>query len=126
MMGGHAPLSRTGDIRTLTMTLDGQASEILNLAPDVEIAKSSQPPTLKVGDALTYTLVYRNNGPCKVAGVVITDIVPITLTDASYTYTGAIITSTGDISYTWQVKDLSPGEGGVITIAGIVDRRLNC
>jgi uncharacterized repeat protein (TIGR01451 family) len=124
LAGTQHPLSRTGDIRTLTMTLGGQASEILNLAPDVEIHKSSQPPTLKVGDALTYTLVYRNNGPCKVAGVVITDIVPVALTNASYTYTGGIITPTGDISYTWQVENLTPGEGGVITIAGIVSPSL--
>jgi uncharacterized repeat protein (TIGR01451 family) len=124
LAGTQHPLSGIGDIRTLTMTLAGQASEILNLAPDVEIAKSSLPPALKVGDALTYTLVYRNNGPCKVPSVVITDVVPVTLTNAIYTYTGAIITSTGDVSYTWQVEDLSPGEGGAITITGVVSPSL--
>jgi uncharacterized repeat protein (TIGR01451 family) len=120
---GH-PLSGSGDTRTLTVTLDGQASEILNLAPDVEIVKSSYPSTLRAGDRLTYTLLYRNNGPREVSGVVITDRVPIILTTVSVSSSGAHITSTGNVSYTWQVEDLTPGEGGVITIAGVVSPSL--
>jgi uncharacterized repeat protein (TIGR01451 family) len=115
------PLSAPGTCtRTLTMTLASHSSEILNLAPDVEIAKSGQPSILKAGDPLTHTLVYRNNGPCEVSGVVITDVVPIPLTDVKYISSGAQITPIGDASYTWRVQDLSPGEGGVITITGIV------
>jgi uncharacterized repeat protein (TIGR01451 family) len=121
---GH-PLSGSDDIRTLTVTLDGQTSEILNLAPDVEMVKSSYPSTLKAGDRLTYTLLYRNNGPREVSGVVITDVIPITLTDFSAIHTGAQITPTGDVSYTWQVQNLSPGKGGAITITGIVSPPTN-
>lgn len=87
--------------------------------------RQRQPATLKAGDRLTYTLLYRNNGPREVSGVVITDVIPITLTDFSAIHAGAQITPTGDVSYTWQVENLSPGEGGAITITGIVSPPIN-
>jgi len=34
---------------------------------------------------------------------------------------GATITRTAGTTFTWQVEDLAPGEGGVITITGVVD-----
>jgi hypothetical protein len=56
--------------------------------------------------------------------VVITDVVPISVTNVSYTSSGAVITETGSVSYTWQVADLSPGSGGVITITGVLSTGL--
>ena len=87
---------------------------------DVAIAKSSQPRMLTFGDRLTYNLIYINNGSVTATGVLITDAMPAILTNFSTTSTGASITPTGSASTTWQVEDLSPCEGGAITIAAQV------
>jgi len=92
---------------------------ILPLA-DATITKSGYPPALRAGVRLTYTLVYSNAGMAIATGVMITDAVPITLTDVSYTYVGAALTPTGSIRYAWEVEDLAPGEGGAITVTGAV------
>ncbi len=88
---------------------------------DLVISKSVDPAgPFRPGDPLTYTLAFSNVGPGLAAGITITDVVPLEITQLSYTSTGAIVTPTGGISYTWQVADLPPGEGGVITIRGII------
>jgi len=112
-----------GDLDLAVGSDGGQNVVYLNtlVGADVEIVKSSQPTsTLAPGDRLTYTLVYRNNGCCEAANVVITDVVPITLAIESVTSSDAQIKPIGSVSYTWQVEDLPPGTGGVITITSIV------
>jgi uncharacterized repeat protein (TIGR01451 family) len=111
-----------GDLDLAVGSDGGQNVVYINtLMRDVAIVKSSQPSsTLMVGDRLTYTLVYSNKCLGPATGVLITDVVPITLTNVSVTSSGAQITPTGSVSYTWQVEDLSPGAGGVITITGVV------
>ena len=78
--------------------------------------KSVAPSTAEPGQAITYTLVYTNYGPETLSDVLVTDSLPITLTNLSYTYSGARITATGSFSYTWQVEELDAGEGGIITV----------
>lgn len=81
------------------------------------LRKAVTPSTARPGQVVTYTLRYTNHGPQVATGVVITDSVPILLTNLVYTYTGAPITATGSSSFTWQVRDLDVGGGGVITIS---------
>jgi uncharacterized repeat protein (TIGR01451 family) len=51
---------------------------------------------------------------------------PINFTPSSVSNSGAIITDTGTSpSFVWDVQDLAPGQGGVITIVGQVDPELN-
>jgi uncharacterized repeat protein (TIGR01451 family) len=69
---------------------------------------------------LTYTLTYTNIGLGPATGILITDVVPVTLTHVSVISSSAQITPIGNISYTWQVEDLSPGESGVIILTGLV------
>ncbi len=88
------------------------------LLSDLSITKTANPTTAEPGDFLTYTLAFSNTGKLTATDVFITDTVPITLTNVSYTSSGAVITATGSVSYTWQVEDLDPDEGGVITITG--------
>jgi uncharacterized repeat protein (TIGR01451 family) len=76
------------------------------------------------GGVVTYTLVFSNAGTDIATGVVITDIVPISVTNTSYTNSGATITETGSISYTWQVATLAPGDSGIITITGVLSPNL--
>ena len=56
--------------------------------------------------------------------VLITDTVPTLLTNVGYIGSGAAITPTGGVSYTWQVQDLAPGQDGVITVTGVVSPSL--
>jgi uncharacterized repeat protein (TIGR01451 family) len=88
---------------------------------DVSIEKAVTPAVAGPNEVITYTLTFVNTGPQWAHGVIITDAVPITLTNVSYTSAGAVITPTGSFSYTWEVEDLAPGQGGVITVTGTVD-----
>ena len=88
-------------------------------AADLTISKSVETPIVGPSSVVTYTLVYTNNGPEIASGVVITDHTPVTLTNIHY---GASppITPTGTFSYTWLVGQLDVGEGGIITVTGVV------
>lgn len=98
---------------------DGYVSVIAPLA-DLAISKYSTPDLVAPGQVLTYTLVYANDGSGVVAGVRISDVVPVTLTNVTVDSSGAEVTPVENITYAWEVAPLSPGAGGVITITGIV------
>ncbi|MBN2392719.1 MAG: VCBS repeat-containing protein [Anaerolineae bacterium] len=89
------------------------------------LSKSVTPIVAEPGQHITYTLMYANIGLDTVAGVVITDVVPNALKDVNYVSYGPPITPTGSTSFTWQVRDLAPGESGIITITTTVDPNLN-
>ena len=50
--------------------------------------------------------------------MVITDVVPVSVTNTSVISSGVAITQVGGTRYAWNVQDLAVGEGGVITITG--------
>jgi uncharacterized repeat protein (TIGR01451 family) len=87
---------------------------------DLSITKAASPDPVEPGSPLTYALTFSNIGVVTATNVLITDVVPITITNLSYTSSGVTITPVGNISYTWQVGDLNPSEGGTITITGVV------
>ena len=91
---------------------------------DLELIKVVTPSTVVPGQMLTYTLTYINHGPGAATNVLITDIVPITvpiiLTNVSYAHSGAELTPTGSLSYAFQVADLAPGTGGIVTVTGVI------
>ena len=89
------------------------------------IDKTVTPGVVASGQRVTYTLVYANESMTTAVGVLITDVVPITLTNVSFASSGAQITPTGGISYIWQVEPLAPGAGGVIVITGTVGPSLS-
>jgi len=47
---------------------------------DVSITKTAAPNPVAVGGTLTYTLIVQNNGPATAIGVVVTDVLPSTVT----------------------------------------------
>lgn len=97
----------------------------LSLTPcldDLSITKTVTPLIAGPGQVVTYTLVYLGRSPqtSHVTGTLITDVVPSLLTDLSFAYSGAAITPTGGLSYTWQVADWSGEQAGAITVTGRV------
>ena len=94
------------------------------LYADLAIAKSATPRVADPGGAITYELTFSNMGYLTATGVLITDTVPTLLTNVGYVGSGALITPTGGVSYTWQVQDLATGQGGIITVTGVVSPSL--
>jgi uncharacterized repeat protein (TIGR01451 family) len=95
---------------------------VAKIAFGLNIKKSVTPQgTLAPGDAITYTLSFANEGLMTADDVWITDTVPLTVTNLSVVSSGAQITATGGVDYAWEVETLSPGEGGTITITGVVN-----
>jgi uncharacterized repeat protein (TIGR01451 family) len=85
---------------------------------------SAVPSATYRGQPITYTIAYTNAGTGPVRDIVITDRVPIELMNARYTSSGAPITPTGAMSYAWDVAELEVGEGGFITLTGVVSPSL--
>ncbi|RLC65169.1 MAG: hypothetical protein DRI48_06995, partial [Chloroflexi bacterium] len=96
---------------------------ILSVA-DVGIDKRAIPAIVAPGDLITYRLTFTNHGPNVATGVVITDRLPGEIISSVLVSSGANITRTPGTTYTWQVADLAAGEGGVITITGVVSAGL--
>ncbi len=88
--------------------------------PDLWLIKTAIPEQAAPGETVQYVIefAYADVPTATLAGAVITDEVPIYLTDVQVSNSGAAITATGTISYVWQVGELAGGEGGVITITG--------
>jgi uncharacterized repeat protein (TIGR01451 family) len=89
-------------------------------AADVRISKVVTPAVASPGEAITYTLTYSNAGLITATGIVITDTVPVSITNTSVSSSGAAITPRGGTRYAWDATDLAPGTGGVITISGLL------
>lgn len=88
--------------------------------PDLSIAKAVTPTTVLPGQPITYTLAFSYTGPGLATGVLIADQLPAFIATTSVASSGVVLTPTGSASYAWQVQDLTSGQGGVITLTGIV------
>jgi uncharacterized repeat protein (TIGR01451 family) len=87
--------------------------------PNLGIIKRVTPAQATPGQPIVYTLTYSNGGTFSADDVVITDTIPSEITGVSF-QSSRLITSIGSSNYVWQVGDLAPGSGGVITITGQV------
>jgi uncharacterized repeat protein (TIGR01451 family) len=91
----------------------------------LSLTKTATPALATPGQVITYSLAYDNLGSGIATDVFISDILPISITDASYTFSGTVITPSGSVGYMWQVEDLAPREGGNIIITGILSQVLS-
>jgi uncharacterized repeat protein (TIGR01451 family) len=98
---------------------------ILSVPPaDVRISKLVTPMGAAPGDAITYTLTFSNAGAITATGVVITDTIPISVTNTGVFSSGVAITPRVGTRYVWDVADLVQGAGGVIIITGALSDSL--
>jgi uncharacterized repeat protein (TIGR01451 family) len=86
---------------------------------DLALSKNVSEEVVPLGQNVVYTLVYTNQGPA-IATALITDIIPLSLTNVSVSSSGPPITPLVGMTYTWQVAEFEPGSGGVITLTGQV------
>ncbi len=92
------------------------------LAPmDLALTKSVTPMGPNLGDPLTYTIAFSNLGVLTpTANCVITDTFPTAqVISTTVISSGVPLTPTATL-YVWEMAPLAPGEGGVITITGVV------
>ncbi len=87
---------------------------------DLALAKAVQPgTTVRPLEPITFTLAFSNTGAFTATGILITDAVPVEVTQVAFD-SSRPVTPTDTVSYTWLLGDLLPGESGVITITGVV------
>jgi len=87
---------------------------------DVALDKAVAPTIAAPGQAITFTLTLSNTGSLPATGIVVTDTLPVILSGLSFTSTLSV-TNTGHVPpYVWTVQDLTAGQGGVITVSGML------
>jgi uncharacterized repeat protein (TIGR01451 family) len=92
---------------------------------NLTISKELVPQAALPGATITYTLAYTNTSNLVAQGVVILDLPPLEIEFTGYSSWGAPVTLTvGSDTFSWQVADLGPGEGGIITVTSIVSPAL--
>ncbi|MCP4537856.1 MAG: tandem-95 repeat protein, partial [Chloroflexi bacterium] len=98
---------------------------------DVRLTKSVTPQIAAPGARVTYTLSFSNVGGLTVSGVLISDTIPVSVTSSSVVSSGVggTVILPGTIilpgpTYMWTMQNLAPGEGGVITITGVLSSPL--
>ncbi|HEX6288234.1 MAG TPA: SdrD B-like domain-containing protein [Herpetosiphonaceae bacterium] len=89
----------------------------LILPVNVRITKTA-PATVVVGQTLTYTLSYTNDGPGIAQGVVVSDTLPSGLTFVSAT---PAPTSQAGQTLSWTIGTLTSGQSGTITVQTTVN-----
>ncbi|HIQ02079.1 MAG TPA: DUF11 domain-containing protein, partial [Anaerolineales bacterium] len=105
----------------LAPVLGGPVTTIVQSFPDLRLVKTAEPTTLSPNDPVTFTLVFSNIGTTSATGVVVTDTLPVSLTDVAWTGTPNVsLQAAAHPHYTWTVTSLDPGEGGAITLTAQV------
>ena len=98
----------------------GPVTTEIQSSPDMVLVKAALPLLLLPDELVTYTLVFSNAGSATAAAV-ITDALPISLTDiVSSTTPNVTFAGSSPPVYTWTVAALAPGVQGMITITGRV------
>ena len=108
------------------VTMDTEGSPPIANAPvtDLRIVKGVSSINAIPGQLITYTLTFSNVGNELVTGVVITDVIPISVTNTSVISSGVAITQVNGSRYVWDIAPLNMEQGGVITITGVLSAGL--
>jgi uncharacterized repeat protein (TIGR01451 family) len=101
------PAPGGGTSGPLTFTITASAR------PVIVLQKSASPGTARPGDAITFTIQYRNTSSGNAANTVITDVVPAGTTLISGSITGGGTISAGTI--TWNLGTVAGGDSGSVS-----------
>gem|GEM_PF-2792875 len=93
--------------------VEGSDSHSLRIEADLEITKQCHQVTAGVDDQLVYTIVVENEGPSDAREVVVSDALPVGLSDASWTLDGV---DQGAWTGTANLGTLAAGDTAVIEI----------
>ncbi len=89
------------------------------LPVDLALTHTVTPTVAQPGDTLTFTLIFSNAGPGVAINVVVTDILPVSVTNVTFSSSGDVtLTPRGGVTYIWDVSDMASGDNGIITITG--------
>jgi len=110
----------TTSVESDTLNNEAEAGVTI-IVPDLTIAKTVFPTTVALGNPITFTLTFSNQGTSLATNISIFDTLPVTLTNIVVVSSGVAITDTGGTPFTWEIQDLQPGQGGTITITGLID-----
>ncbi|HSJ55261.1 MAG TPA: kelch repeat-containing protein [Anaerolineae bacterium] len=122
------PITPTTVMRAWLRTVDtlGRDSGFVEFPwpADVAIKKvSAQRGVARAGQRITYTLTFGNAGGALATGVVLTDTVPVELSDVQFE-SNIPLTPSGSGAYSWLLGDLAPLQGGTITMTATVNPQL--
>lgn len=97
---------------------------------DLAITKTASVATALPGQPITYSIRYLNQGPQPhgphiVPDVFITDIVPSEVLNLAAIRSGLQVSRTSGVTYSWTISNMWPGQGGFITITGMIDTRVS-
>ncbi len=97
-----------------------QAAVNVPLNADLSISKAQTPARATAGDTVTFTLTYSNAGPDSATGVVITDVIPVSITNSIVISSGPTLQQVpATPNFAWAVQGaLAPNVTGVITVVG--------
>ncbi len=98
----------------------GAAGVNVPLNADLSISKALTPARATAGDTVTFTLTYSNAGPDSATGVVITDVIPVSITNSIVISSGPTLQQVPAVpGFAWAVQGaLAPDVTGVITVVG--------
>jgi|GEM_PF-178656 len=116
-------LTNTAMISTETpeFVVDNNSDEVTTavLMADLALTKSGA-ATAFPGERIAYVLRYHNEGTSVATGVILTDTLPVQLLNPVVLSSSAPITLREGSVFVWDVADLAPDAGGVITITATV------
>ncbi|RME59238.1 DUF11 domain-containing protein [Candidatus Parcubacteria bacterium] len=107
-------ISQQGNLVWLNKNQDG-----------LSIAKTANADMILAGQAVTYTLIYANNGPTTATNVIITDQFPSSVLNANVVGSQGTGTLLPGSIYRWEIGDLRSGISDTITITGIISPTLS-
>jgi uncharacterized repeat protein (TIGR01451 family) len=118
-------------VYTATLVADNDCGENIyidtvrvQLGADLVLSKRVQPLAASPGDTITYTLAFTNNGTEIATGVVLTDLVPVSLTVVITRGWGTTLTLQPGEQFVWRVSDLEIGHHAGITLTGVLSDSL--
>ena len=90
----------------------------LAATPDISVTKTDTPDPVLLGSQLTYTLRVANSNASRAAGVVLTDMLPVSVTVSSVTTTRGSCTRLGNL-VTCSLGNLPKNKSATVTISVI-------